>query len=618
MVQTFANADDCANAIIGRVGRDIRMAIPVGIGKPNSLVNSLYAKALADPTLKLTIFTGLTLVRPPYKHELEKRFVAPLLDRLFASYPDLAYADDVRRDRLPDNIEIHEFFMQAGAWVGVPSAQRNYVSLGYIDVARHLQRSGVNVFAQLVAPPSDGSNDISLSSNTDVALDMKGYIAGQRKRGRPIVVACEFNENLPFMEGRARQPLDDFDFALSPGKPHFELFAPPKMPVALADYAMALHIAPLIKDGGTLQIGIGAFGDALTHALVLRHTRNDVFRDLVRRLGADQRPGIELHPFRYGLYGCSELLVDGFLALRDAGILTRTVMGGPHGDQPLALHAAFIVGCRAFYERLRTMPDAERRAIGMTAVSFTNGLLGQEKLRRAHRRDARFVNTALMATLLGSVISDQIGAGQVISGIGGQSDFVTMARQLDGARSIIALHSHHTANGKTSSNVTWEFPHASVPRHLRDIIVTEYGIADLRGRCDRDCIAAMLAISDHRFQDALMREAQKAGKLEKSFRLQTADNSAAAIAAALEPARETGQLPQFPLGTEMTPVEQNIANALATIKERGVPQKLIGGIKGMMQPADPHAAELQRMGLDQPDSLKERFWRGLIVDALRA
>jgi len=89
-----------AEAIVDRVGRRIVMAIPVGIGKPNLLVNALYELALADRSITLRIITGLSLVRPSYKSDLERRFVAPLLDRLFGSWPDLAYVEAIRSGTL--------------------------------------------------------------------------------------------------------------------------------------------------------------------------------------------------------------------------------------------------------------------------------------------------------------------------------------------------------------------------------------------------------------------------------------------------------------------------------------------------------------------------------------
>ena len=143
--------------------------------------------------------------------------------------------------------------------------------------------------------------------------------------------------------------------------PHYDLFAPPKEPVSLADYAMALHAATLIKDGGTLQIGIGSFSDALAHALILRHTSNGEFRALLGRLGTPLPPDAELAPFTIGLYGCTEMLVDGFLALMRAGILRAPRRAAADGREAV-LHAGFFVGNQAFYRELREMPRDRARA----------------------------------------------------------------------------------------------------------------------------------------------------------------------------------------------------------------------------------------------------------------
>src|SRR5947208_2681581 len=100
-----SDAVRCAEAIIDRAGRDIALAIPIGVGKPVALVNALYRLAEADRSLRLRIFTGLSLVRPPYRTSLEQRFVEPLLDRLFGNYPDLDYANAMRWGCLPHNVE---------------------------------------------------------------------------------------------------------------------------------------------------------------------------------------------------------------------------------------------------------------------------------------------------------------------------------------------------------------------------------------------------------------------------------------------------------------------------------------------------------------------------------
>jgi acyl-CoA hydrolase len=526
----------CAEAIVDRVGRDIRLAVPIGIGKPVLLVNALYKLAEADRSISLRIFTGLSLMRPRYRNSLEQRFVAPLLDRLFASYPDLLYAQALRAGALQPNVEVTEFFLQAGAWLGNAHVQQHYTSLNYARVGVHLERIGTNVMAQLVAPRPGGGEKVSLSSNTDVTLDLAPYVAKRRRDGKPVVFAGELNANLPYMPGEAEIPRDDFDMLLEPSAPDYDLFAPPKEPVSLADYAMALHAATLVKDGGTLQLGIGSFADALAHALILRHSRNAEFRALLARLG-EPLPDAQLEPFATGLYGCTEMLVDAFLALKRAGILRRRVTDG--SGRSVVLHAGFFVGNQAFYRELREMPDDERADICMTSVSFTNTLDGDEALKREQRRDARFINTAMTVTLLGAASSDQLEDGRVVSGTGGQHDLVSTAQALDGARSIIAVRGTRSHDRRTISNIVWRYANATVPRHLRDIVVTEYGIADLRGKSDRDCIAATLAVADSRFQPGLQREAQQPGKLEPSFALagRAAENSPARIDAALGPAR---------------------------------------------------------------------------------
>ena len=608
-----------AEAVIDRVGRRIKLAIPVGIGKPNLFVNALFGIAAADRSVHLRILTGLSLVRPRYKTDLERRFVAPLLERQFGSCPDLAYAEAMRSGTLPANVEVHEFFLQAGQWLSNAQMQQSYASLSYSHVAAHLEREEVNVLAQLVAVPAGGGGaTVSLGSNPDVSLDLKPYVAARRAAGAPIVVAGEINRNMPYMAGQAEVATSDFDVLLSPPAPHYALFAPPKEPVSLADYAMAIHAATLVKDGGTLQIGIGSFSDALTHALILRHTRNDQFRAIVAELGGPAFEALELAPFRLGLYGCSELLVDGFLALRRAGILKRQVET-PTGRA--LVHAGFFLGNRAFYDELAGLPDDDRAQIAMSAISFTNTLRGDHACKVAQRSDARFINTALVATLMGAVSSDSLEDGRVISGIGGQGDFVAQAHELPGARSIIAVRSTRQAGrGRAASNIVWQHSNTSVPRQLRDVIVTEYGIADLRGRTDREVVEAMLGIADSRFQDSLLSAARRGGKLQDGFSLPThaRNNTPEEIARVLGPARSAGLLPVFPLGTEMSDVEQSLLPALGRLRNASYAD-LVGllwrGVRSQKR-REGYRPTLERLGLWDTADIRERVMAALVLGAL--
>ena len=91
--------------------------------------------------------------------------------------------------------------------------------------------------------------------------------------------------------------------------------------------------------------------------------------------------------------------------------------------------------------------------------------------------------------------------------------------RLQGARSILALEATRQAGAKTQSNIRSSYGHQTIPRHLRDVFVTEYGVADVRGKSDADVIAAMLAMTDSRFQAELARAAKDAGKLPKNFEI---------------------------------------------------------------------------------------------------
>src|SRR2546421_4031017 len=247
----------------------------------------------------------------------------------------------------------------------------------------------------------------------------------------------------------------------------------------------------------------------------------------------------------------------------------------------------------------------------MTPRSFTNQIYDDEDAKQRARVDARFVNNAMMATLLGSAISDGLENGQVVSGVGGQYNFVAQAFALQGARSILALEATRQGSAKAQSNIRWNYGHETIPRHLRDVFVTEYGVADVRGKSDEDVIAAMLSISDSRFQDELARQAKDAGKLPKRFEIPAAhrENIPERIAAALKPAREAGLLPSFPFGSDFTDVEQRLIPALQLLQAaQRKPEQLPGLLwEGFLRKPDAADAEcLARLGLDRPASLSER------------
>jgi hypothetical protein len=614
MPKIFSDPEAIAEDIIRDVGTDLVVGLPLGLGKANHIINALYARAAADRSINLTFFSALTLEKPVPSNLLERRFITPVIDRLFGGYPDLDYARALHAGALPPNVQVNEFFFLAGKWLHVPCAQQHYISANYTHASSYLLARGLNVVAQLVAKRVvDGVARYSLSCNTDTTLDVL-RARGQGKAAFKLV--GQVNSELPFMPGPGDLPAEQFSAVLEGAATQFPLFAPPAEPITDTKYAMGLRAAGLVRDGGTLQIGIGQVGDALAQGLIVRHRDNAQFRSIMERLSpaAELSADLQTGSFEKGLYGVSEMLFEAFLGLIEAGIIKREVDG-------VVLHGAFFLGPQSFYRALRTMASEQIARIEMMPVSFTNELYGDEHTKRRARVDARFVNNAMMATLLGATISDGLEDGQVVSGVGGQYNFVAQAFALAGARSILTLEATRPAGAKIQSNIRWTYGHETIPRHLRDIIITEYGVADIRGKSDADVIAAMLGITDSRFQDELMRQAKDAGKLPKNFEIAAGcrDNHPERIVSALKPAREAGLLPTFPFGTDFTEVEQRLIPALQVLQDaQRMPQRLAGLLwQGLIHTPDASDAEcLARLGLDKPATWPERAYRALVSAAL--
>jgi len=611
---TYDSAERLADAVIAAVGTRIVLGLPIGIGKPAHIVDALYRRARSDSSVSLDIFTGLTLEKPRGNSELERRFLAPLNERLYAHWPEPLYAADLRGHTLPPNVSVREFYLRPGAYLGNPLVQQNYTSVNYSQVAAELKRLGVNVIAQLVGVDPALQNRYSLGSNPEVTLDLLPYIEEQRQSGKAVAVVAEVNRNMPYMTGEAELTGDRIDMLLDDEALDFPLFALPNRRVSAADYATAMHVASLIPDGGTLQLGIGSLSDAVAHCLKLRQQSPEVFAGTLERLpggpGTKRRAElpVETGAFDKGLFASSELLSDALFALYESGLIRRPAGAG---DEAL-MHAGFFVGSEHFYSALRSLSDAQRGRIRMTAISEVNTLFGDEDRKREQRRDARFVNETMMVTLLGAAVSDGLDDGRVVSGVGGQFDFVSMAHALDDAYSILMCRARRNSSGKLRSNIRWSYAHATVPRHYRDIYVSEYGVAATRGKTDKGVIDAMLCIADSAFQDELLDAARRAGKVEPDYALpaDARDNTPEALQKVFERNELREHFPPYPLGTDFTPVEQELIDALEWLKSRtpNGRSRLTLALRALLRaPKSDSRQALERMGLGHPKGFGERL-----------
>jgi len=715
MPEILDDVGNCVDAVLRRIGPRIVLALPLGIGKPNPLVNEFYRRAARDRTLDLTIITALSLLKPVAHGALERRLVEPLAERIFGSYVEPEYARALQANALPANIRVIEFFLTPGAFLNCPPAQHNYLSANYTHVAREVLARGVNVIAHLVARRTlNGQLQLSLGSNPDVTVDLLPRIEQARREGRDIVLIGETHAQMPFMAGQAQLEPERFDYLVDHPRYDYDLFGPPNAPLSSAAHAIGLYASALVRDGGTLQVGIGELGDALIYALLLRHQQNEAWRGALAALAAGRAAesigtsGGEA-PFTHGLFAASELFVDQLLELYRAGVLRRRAYdslpierllagGEPErfdatllpkllaaGVGPLlneaqftdlkrygvfredvefdggrvrarggqwinadlsdagscarmaaeclgrelrnghVLHAGFFLGPRSFYAALRELPEDERAQFSMRGVGYVNQLYGQDQeLRMLQRRGARCINTAMMVTLLGAAVSDALESGQVVSGVGGQYNFVAMAHALPDARSILCVRATRTRHGQTTSNIVWSYGHETIPRHLRDIVITEYGIADLRGGTDAEVIAALLNVADSRFQPQLLARAQAAGKIGADYAIPQAHrhNLPQRLARALETHRTRGFFSEYPFGTDLTTEEIALARALkfldAGTSSLAARLRTVGAALLHGKPAASHAAALRRMGLERPRGAAERLQQRLVVLGLDA
>jgi hypothetical protein len=344
MPKLFSDPEAIAEDIIRDIGTNLVVGLPLGLGKANHIINALYARAAADRSINLTFFSAPTLEKPKPGNLLERRFIGPVIDRLFGGYPDLTYASALHAGALPPNIRVIEFFFLAGRWLHVPFAQQHYISANYTHAASYLLARGLNVVTQLVAKRVvDGVARYSLSCNTDTTLDI---LSARTQGAASFKLIGQVNSELPFMPGLGDLPANEFSAVLDSPETDFPLFAPPSEPISDTKYAIGLHAAGLVRDGGTLQIGIGQVGDALAQGLIVRHRDNAQFHAILQRLapGTERLAALETGPFENGLYGVSEMLFEAFLGLIEAGILKREVEGA-------MLHGAFFLGPRSFYRR---------------------------------------------------------------------------------------------------------------------------------------------------------------------------------------------------------------------------------------------------------------------------
>lgn len=279
------------------------------------------------------------------------------------------------------------------------------------------------------------------------------------------LVIAQVNKHVP-RTGGARIHLDAINLLVEHDEPLIEL-TPPK--IGAVEKAIGENVARLIPDGATLQLGIGAIPDAV---LLFLTDKKDL-----------------------GIH--SEMFSDGVVVLAEAGVITnrkKTINTGK-------FMATFLMGTRKLYDFVDNNP-----AVELHAVDYINDpyIIGQHD-------NMISINSAIQVDLMGQVNAEMIGSRQ-FSGVGGQVDFIRGASCSLHGRSIIALPS--TAAGGKISRIACELDRgAAVTTSRNDVhyVVTEYGVAELRGRTLRERAEALIGISHPDFRSSLTQGAQEKG-----------------------------------------------------------------------------------------------------------
>jgi len=344
-----------------------------------------------------------------------------------------------------------------------PQGRESYIpnNLNYA-ATRKLYAAGnrVNVFFGTATPP-DTRGYMSLSL---------GLVLEKQMIEAADLVILEINENLPWTLGDTQVHISDVDYVV---ENHVPLMCLPVVPPTPAEEAIGGYIAELIQDGSTLQLGIGGIPNAITPFLLNR-------KDL-------------------GIH--TEMFTDGMVDLYNAGVITnrrKTLWKGK-------MVGAFALGTQKLY-------DFVDNNLG---VEFQQGKITNDPFIVGKNYRMISINTALQVDVFGQVCSQSIGYKH-FSGTGGQLDTHRGAQLSEGGRGIIALRST-AKNGEISTivPVLAEGAEVTVPSQDIDTVVTEFGIADLKGLTVRDRALALINIAHPDFREKIKDEVMRLGIVPK-------------------------------------------------------------------------------------------------------
>ena len=275
------------------------------------------------------------------------------------------------------------------------------------------------------------------------------------------ITIAQVNEEMPRTYGESFVNIKDLDYIVE-ANTALPILNPPK--ISDIERAIGEHCASLVEDGSTLQLGIGAIPDAV---LLFLKDKKDL-----------------------GIH--SEMISDGVVELYEAGVITNKMKS----IHPGKMVVTFLMGTERLYDFVNNNPEVE-----MYPVDYVNDPC---VIMQNHKMVS--INSCIQVDLMGQVVSDMVGKKQ-FSGVGGQVDFVRGASMAKDGKSIIAMPST-AAKGTVSRIVSLIDEGAAVTTSRNDVqyIVTEYGIANLKGKTLKDRGRALINIAHPDFREDLIKE----------------------------------------------------------------------------------------------------------------
>jgi acyl-CoA hydrolase len=410
---------------VGMVNNGNTIVVPTGVGEPPALLQALSER----------------------RHTLHGVTVCQILPLRKFAYLDPETRDNIRHDA---------YFFGGATREGGQAGWIDYIPAYFSELPMLIDRGLTPAdVVMTMASPMDEYGYFSLSLAPD-------YTMAAVRKAR--VILLEVNPNVPFANGDCHVHISQVSGLVESDDELFEVGLPSIGPV---QEAIGKHVAELIDDGATLQIGYGGIPDAVV--MQLQHKRD-----------------LGIH---------TEMIGDGILSLIESGAVTnrrKTFMPGK-------TVATFALGSRKLYHFLHRNPTLE-----MHPVDFTN-----DPYIAARNDNLCCINATLQIDLLGQCGSESLGPTPY-SGTGGQVDFVRAANRSKNGKAFIVLPS--TAKNDTISRIAPVLcpgTHVTTSKNDINYVVTEYGVAQLRGKTAKQRAEALIGIAHPNFRAELREAARK-------------------------------------------------------------------------------------------------------------